>query len=156
MKRVLLFATACAATSPTITVPPALVPPAGQHEILRVTAKGAQIYVCADKAWTLQAPDADLFDEHGAKIGHHSAGPTWALDDDNFLRGNMKQKVDAPTAGAIPWLLVEVTEEQGPRFEGVKSVQRLQTSGGVAPAEACVVEGELTRVNYSATYVFWR
>jgi hypothetical protein len=30
----------------------------------------------------LKAPDADLFDEGGRRIGRHFAGPTWEASDD--------------------------------------------------------------------------
>ncbi len=50
-------------------VPPPIQPPATEQLLLRVHAKGDQIYTCkADGAqftWTLKAPDAQLFDQDG-------------------------------------------------------------------------------------------
>lgn len=47
-------------------------------------ATGFQIYICRPgasgmPAWTLKAPDAELFDEQGKSIGKHFGGPTWQL-----------------------------------------------------------------------------
>src|ERR1700675_4387670 len=70
------------------SIPAQLRPPAEQVLILTAQAKGVQIYICsmddADSTrfkWTFVAPEAELFDEAGKKIGTHYAGPTWeALD----------------------------------------------------------------------------
>src|SRR4029077_18220659 len=47
-------------------------------------AKGVQIYECrlkkdttAQYEWVLRAPEADLFDGRGKRIGRHYGGPTW-------------------------------------------------------------------------------
>ncbi|MGC2743689.1 MAG: DUF3455 domain-containing protein [Candidatus Angelobacter sp.] len=52
------------------TVPDAIQAPAGEELLLMARATGFQIYVCrpgADgkPAWTLKAPEAELFDEQG-------------------------------------------------------------------------------------------
>src|ERR1700727_2934622 len=56
------------------------------NEKLLFTAKaqGVQIYRCQAKKddptqyeWVFVAPEADLFDAQGKKIGRHYAGPTW-------------------------------------------------------------------------------
>jgi hypothetical protein len=59
--------------------------PAREELILIGRATGFQIYVCrpdADgkPAWTLKAPEAELFDEQGRSIGRHFGGPTWQLN----------------------------------------------------------------------------
>jgi hypothetical protein len=61
-------------------VPDSIQSPAGEELVLMVRATGFQIYVCqpdADgkPAWTLKAPDAELFDEQGKSIGKHFGGP---------------------------------------------------------------------------------
>ncbi len=127
-------------------------------------ATGFQIYVCrADAngkpAWTLKAPDAELFDEQGKLIGKHFGGPTWQLNDGSQLTGKMAAKVDAPDLQAIPWLLVTVTANFGNgKLSGVTSIQRVNTVGGLAPAAAeCTQQsGEVEfKSSYSADYYFY-
>ena len=66
---------------------------------------------------------------------------------------------DAPSAGAIPWLLL-ATQGSGPRgtFSGVTSIQRVRTVGGVAPAGGCHAgtTGTVTRIPYTADYRLFR
>ena len=101
-------------------------------------ATGFQIYVCrpdADgkPAWTLKAPEAELFDEQGKSIGKHFGGPTWQLNDGSQITGKMAAKADAPDPKAIPWLLVTVTGHSGSgKLSGVTSIQRVNTVGGLA------------------------
>jgi hypothetical protein len=73
-----------AAPIPPPQVPDNLKVPAGQEVLLKALGKGLAVYVCkaasgdADRfEWVLARPDAGLFDESGARIGKHFAGPTW-------------------------------------------------------------------------------
>lgn len=129
-----------------------------------VRATGFQIYVCrADAngkpAWTLKAPEAELFDQQGKLIGKHFGGPTWQLNDASQVTGKMAAKVDAPDPKAIPWLLIIVTGNSGSgKLSGVTSIQRVNTVGGLAPAaqECTAQSGEVEfRSNYSADYYFY-
>jgi hypothetical protein len=68
------------------------------------------------------------------------------------------ERADAPEAGAIPWLLLEANEHQGSGvFSTITYIQRLATTGGIAPSEGCDAAhaGEETRVPYEATYAFF-
>jgi hypothetical protein len=64
-----LRSSACAAQQ----VPSQLQPPADQHLVLQVHAKGDQVYICQEGvtefAWALKAPDAQLFDKDGKPFG---------------------------------------------------------------------------------------
>ena len=66
-------------------VPKQIQPPVAEQLLLRVHAKGDQVYTCkADGAqftWTLKAPDAQLFDKDGKPFGKHFAGPSWEASD---------------------------------------------------------------------------
>ena len=69
-------------------VPENLRVPAGQALSLVSPATGTQIYECgATKTepprfeWVFKAPEAELFDLSGKKIGKHYAGPTWESND---------------------------------------------------------------------------
>jgi Protein of unknown function (DUF3455) len=69
----------------------------------------------------------------------------------------------APVADAIPWLLLSAASttvgEDGDRLAKTTYIQRLETSGGVAPAPAsCTAThaGAIAEIPYSADYYFWQ
>lgn len=131
---------------------------------LTLSAKGTQNYECRSKQgaqgqheWVFVAPDAELFDDGGKKIGKHYAGPTWEITNDGSkVVGEVKARADSPEPDAIPWLLLAVKEpaKQG-GFAGVTSIQRAETHGGKPPAGPCK-PGEMRKVPYSAVYHFAR
>src|SRR3954465_1178062 len=92
-------------------VPANLAVPAGHTLLLKALARGVQIYGCKPEGWVLKAPEAELFDEQGMKIGHHSGGPTWELPDGSAVVGEVKEK--APADGTIPWLLLAKKSTRG-------------------------------------------
>jgi hypothetical protein len=128
-------------------------------------AKGVQIYECrASKnapgsyEWAFVAPEADLMDTSGKRIGRHYAGPVWEAADGSKVQGALQARADAPAANAIPWLLLG-TKSVGPNgaFSNVTRIQRLNTSGGVAPGSGCsyAAVGTPARVGYTADYYFF-
>jgi len=121
-------------------------------------AKGVQIYECRDERWVFIAPEAELFDGHGNLVGKHYAGPQWELTGDGSrIVGTVKARADAPDPAAIPWLLLSTRSVGGKGyFSDVTSVQRLWTSGGVAPAGTCTGGGAQARVPYTAAYYFFK
>jgi Protein of unknown function (DUF3455) len=143
-------------------VPPQLQPSANEQFLLRVHAKGDQVYICkADAAqftWTLKAPDAQLFDENGKPFGKHFAGPSWEANDGSRVTGKAVANAPSPDPNSIPWLLVNVIAHEG---NGVLSrattIQRLNTKGGKAPASGCDAAhvGQEARAPYSADYLFF-
>jgi hypothetical protein len=148
-------------------VPVKLMPPEGHVMPFKAKAMGTQIYVCKAKAddpdrfeWVLKAPDADLFDEGGRKIGRHLAGPTWkASEDGSEVIGTPIEKIPAPNGGDIPWLLLKGKPGVGQgRFSQVTYIQRVDTEGGIAPSGGCdrVHQDQEVFVKYKATYVFHR
>ena len=85
--------------------------PATQTLSLETRATGVQIYDCKPNKddptrfeWVFKAPEADLFDPAGTKIGKHYAGPTWESNDGSKVVGEVKARDDGPDANAIPWL----------------------------------------------------
>src|SRR4051794_16906483 len=131
-------AVAIPAISPTIK------PPAGSRPIgAYLVSSGTQNYTCvvpsgaATGAYTGAAtPEAQLIGT-GGRI-HHFAGPSWqSLRDSSLVTAT---KVGAADRGptAIPELLLKVASHTG---SGVLSkadyINRLYTSGGVAPAGSC-------------------
>ena len=60
--------------------------------------------------------------------------------------------------GAIPWLLLKARSNDGSGiFSTITYVQRLQTAGGVAPAEGCDRSdpGAERAIPYTAVYAFY-
>ena len=162
-----LFITACANLqnpTPTVNVPDQLKPRANESLAMIVPAKGVQIYECRVKKdqanayeWAFVAPEADLFDTNGKKIGKHYAGPHWESADGSKIAGTVKERADAPRADAIPWLLL-VAKSVGPQgsFSKITSIQRVNTMGGVAPKTDCSQStvGTTARIPYTADYYF--
>jgi hypothetical protein len=160
-----LVLAACASAPPPrpVAIPEELRVPDGQLLLLRAAARGTQIYTCKAKAadpaafeWVLKAPDAELFDQSGAKIGKHYAGPTWENADGSRVVGEVMQR--SPAQGAVPWLLLRAKSNEGAgAFASVKYIQRLDTVGGIAPSAGCDAAhaGAEARVDYSANYDFY-
>lgn len=162
-----LLVAGCATPQPpaSTTVPDKLKPGANESLAMIVPAKGVQIYECRAKKdssggyeWAFVAPEADLFDARGNKIGRHYAGPRWEATDGSRISGALKERADAPLADAIPWLLLAAKSvgSEG-SFSRVTSIQRVNTVGGVAPNSACTqaAAGTPARINYTADYYFY-
>ena len=157
-------ATQGAGTAPAI--PENLRATAAETLALETKATGVQIYECGtagnDPArfqWNFKAPEADLFDTAGKRVGRHYAGPTWEANDGSKVVAAVKARSDAPDAKAIPWLLLSTKSTAGSGvFSRTSSIQRVSTVGGTAPAEACnaALAGKVARVNYTAVYYFYR
>jgi hypothetical protein len=162
-----LFA-GCASLQPLASaaeVPEKLKPGAGESLATAVHAKGVQIYECRARTdaaggyeWAFVAPEADLFDAGGKRVGGHYAGPVWEAADGSKIQGALKEHADALVADAIPWLLL-TAKSVGPEgaFSKFTSVQRVNTVGGVAPKGGCsqAAAGTPARINYTADYYFF-
>jgi Protein of unknown function (DUF3455) len=119
-------------------------------------AEGVQIYRWNGTAWAFVAPEAVLYDRDGEPVGTHYAGPTWESESGSKVVGRVRERCNHDP-DAIPWLLLEATSSAGPGiFHRVTFIQRVETVGGLAPAEPGEVVGEEVRVPYSAWYVFYR
>ena len=155
-----ILAAGCTTSS---IIPAKLNPAANESVTMIVPAKGVQIYECrASKnggfEWAFVAPDAALFDTTGALIGKHYAGPHWEAADGSKVLAKLVERADAPKAGDIPWLLLGA-KSVGPQgaFSKVTSIQRVNTTGGVAPKAGCsqANAGTAARIPYSADYYFF-
>jgi hypothetical protein len=144
------------------SVPAALRPAADQKLTFSFTGEGVQIYVCTATAtgyaWSFKAPSAVLLSEGGGVEGWHYAGPTWEAEDGSTIVGK-KVAAASPDPAAIPWLLLTAAAHGGPdgRFTRVTTVQRLNTSGGLAPATGCDAThvGDEADVPYTAGYFLY-
>ena len=133
---------------------------------LVVHAIGVQKYTCqANGTWLFTDPEATLYKTTGVPkpIGTHflnfaTGRPVWQLKDESSVEAARTQTVDGGT-GNIAWLLLQAVVttagSDGDRLTSTTWVQRLNTSGGVAPPGTCV-PGDRIAVPYSADYFFWR
>jgi len=176
MKTVLLIATAAVlgacATSPMMAMknvdnaalPEAVRVPAGQKQMMSTWATGEITYECREKKdaagqheWAFIGPVATLYASDRKTVGKYYAGPTWESSDGSKVTG--KQVAVAPAgAGNIPLQLVKAEPAMGSgAMTGVSYIQRVNTKGGVAPANACDAgaKGKRQTVAYEADYVFY-
>jgi hypothetical protein len=167
-------------------VPGNLVVDEGFSLFFKAHAIGTQNYLCAPAAngfaWRQIEPQATLFqtfrDDVSQQLATHflSANPdedglpraTWqhSFDSSRVWARMLRFSTDANFVqpGAIPWfLLVRVGKAEGPTGGGVLAqteyIQRLNTSGGVAPLTGCALAtdvGAYALVPYSADYFFYR
>ena len=133
---------------------------------LAVHAIGVQKYTCqANGTWLFTDPEAALYKTTDARkpIGTHflnfaTGRPVWELKDGSSVEAARKATAPGGT-GNIPWLLLEAVVttagSDGDRLIGTTWVQRLNTSGGVAPAGTCT-PGDTIAVPYTTDYFFWK
>jgi hypothetical protein len=161
----LLVGSAIANAGSIPEVPGTLKVPETQVLSLEIQATGVQIYECkASKddsmrfEWVFKAPEAELFDNVGKRIGRHYAGPTWESNDGSKVVGEIKARENSPEPNSIPWLLLSAKSTSGNGVFGhIQSIQRVQTAGGNAPAGGCdqTLVGKEMRVPYKAIYYFY-
>jgi hypothetical protein len=144
------------------TLPEEIRVPDGNKLSLVAHATGVQIYTCNGSTWGSSTPRADLFADKRNKrlVATHFAGPTWQGTDGSTVVGVLPPEgsvtVD-PTA--IPWLLLRADPGDAPgRFAGTTFIQRVATTGGLAPAATECHAGavdKVVEVPYTADYNFW-
>ena len=131
--------------------------PAGSTLILHAYAEGVQIYQWDGGAWAPRGPSATLYADadHTGVMGTHFGGPTWKSNSGSFVVGQLNKPCEVGPAD-IPWLLLDGIRSKGPGiFEGVTSIQRVNTVGGRAPTTPGS-QGELRSIPYTAEYYFYR
>jgi hypothetical protein len=170
--RLLLVGIVAAAAVLTLTQvaqagpPPPVVPSKiqvadGNKVFLVGHAIGVQIYSCNGVAWGFVAPRANLYDDHGKLIITHFAGPTWQAMDGSRAVGQLVDFVTVD-ATAIPWVLLSASTAAGPdgdRLVATTYIQRIATTGGLAPPAAdcnATTAGTVAEVPYTADYYFWK
>jgi hypothetical protein len=165
-------------------VPDILKVPRGHKVFLAGHAIGTQGYFCvpsdADESlvWTFFGPQATLFNDYERQIITHFLSPnpdkgnlpspTWQDSRDTstiwamMVQGASFSDPPLVEPGAIPWLLLQVVgAEPGPtggqRLTRTKYIQRLNTSGGIAPlSKECTEVGKKALVPYTADYFFYK
>jgi len=148
--------------------------PEGHKLAYHTYAVGTQNYVCRNIstnatpqfAWVFVGPEAVLLDPDGNVVGLHYANdgnptrPAWESESGSKVVGARVFGAPNPaTPNAIPWLLLGAVSAEGPGiFHRVTYIQRVNTTGGLAPttnADAAHV-GQEVRVPYTADYYFYR
>ena len=164
-------------------VPDTLRVPVGNKAFRVGHAVGIQSYICqpsgAAFAWTFVKPQATLSDDHHEPIVTHylstnqfetppAARPTWQDSVDmSRVWGTAIASSSDPNfvaKGAIPWLLLRAVGSQpgptgGTALTATTFLQRLTTSGGVAPTTGCAQSadaGKMVSVPYTADYFFYK
>ncbi len=163
-------------------VPTDLDPGDGYRPYLVGHAVGTQNYVCLPKgagfAWAPYGPQATLFSDDGTQIATHFLSPnpdeggtpraTWQHSRDTSAvwaaQAAIYSEPDYVEPGAIPWLLLEVKGQArgvdgGRRLTDTVLIQRVHTSGGVAPEAGCTEAenvGAKSLVPYTTDYYFYK
>jgi len=132
--------------------------PMGNKAAFHAYAVGVQVYRWDGAKWTFVEPVATLFadqDYHG-KVGIHYAGPTWQTNSGSKVVG-ARLAACSPDPTAIPWLLLQAVSSEGPGvLESVTYIQRVNTTGGLAPTAPGASTGATVQVPYTAEYFFYR
>ncbi|MGH9278873.1 MAG: DUF3455 domain-containing protein [Acidimicrobiales bacterium] len=153
-----------AALTPPV-VPASIAVPPGNVLYLVGHAKGYQVYRCqgtnGSTGWVLAYPFATLYNDANQAVATHYAGPSWTAADTSTVVATRIGSAAAPGGNAIPWLLLQATSTSGPpggTFTNTTFIQRINTTGGLAPATGCDAGhiGALTAVFYTADYYFYR
>ena len=177
-----LILSLAAGMSQAPSVPSNLQVPEGHKPFLTGAAAGTQNYVCLPTAtgygWTLFGPQATLFNDETDQVITHflSANPqengtpraTWQHSKDTSsawavaIANSNDPNYVAPNS--IPWLLLQAVGAQygpdgGAKLTATRYIQRINTSGGLAPASGCAAStdvGKKALVPYTADYVFYK
>ena len=168
-----------------VTLPPVpsnIQVPAKNKVFLEGHAVGTQDYICLPSAsgfaWTFFGPQATLFNDNDKQVITHFLSPNPFAGDTPSVtwqhsRGTStvwgtaiasSSDPDFVAPGAIPWLLVQVVGAQdgptgGHELTATTFIQRLNTSGGVAPSTGCALStdvGKKALVPYTADYFFYK
>jgi hypothetical protein len=155
--------------------------PEGHRLFLLGQATGTQNYMCLPSgsgfAWVFVGPQATLFNDDRQIITHFlSPNP----EEEDTARATWQHSGDTSTVWAtpiasypqsnsvkpkaIPWLLLEVVgadfgPTRGDSLTQTTYIQRVHTSGGLAPTTGCTQASEVhTRafVPYTADYIFYK
>jgi hypothetical protein len=143
-------------------------------------AVGTQNYVCLPSStgftFTLFTPQATLFGNHDKQLATHYFSPspfeagktraTWQARDTSSVWGLVEDTSSDPhfvQPGAIAWLRLKIVgAKEGPSggdtLMEATYVQRLNTTGGLAPSVGCGSAADVGKqafVPYTADYFFY-
>ena len=160
----LLLAALPAAAAPNPpAVPAPLQPSAAEEPAFMLRGQGVHVYECRPNAsggfqWVFTNPDVTLSDETADRATEVMPNTFEAATDRSTVSGRVRA-VAAADSDNLPWMLLSArSTADGGLFSGVTSVQRVNTSGGVAPRGGCgeYTAGTEARVAFSADYYFYK
>ena len=134
----------------------------GNKVSFHVYARGVQIYRwnAITSKWDFVAPRATLYAEQNffGEIGTHYAGPKWESKSGSIVEARRVTGTGCrPDPSAIEWLLLSKFDATGPGiFAKVTFIQRVNTTGGMAPTDSGLTDGEVREIPYTAQYYFYR
>jgi uncharacterized protein (TIGR03118 family) len=119
--------------------------------------RGVQIYTWNGSTWGTATPEATLFDEDGNVAVFHFAGPSWESNGGSKVVAAVVQPTATVDTNAIPWVRLQTVRTEGTGiFADTTFIQRVNTTGGKAPAVDGTTIGQVARVPYTADYFFFR
>jgi len=141
--------------------------PSGHKVFLVGHAEGVQIYSCTVTggaySWTPVAPRANLYGDNGKLIATHFAGPKWQASDGSLVAAVRDAPPVTMDGTAIPWLRLVAAStsvgDDGDRLTHTAYIQRVATTGGLAPAAGtcnAATAGDVEEIPYTADYYFWK
>jgi hypothetical protein len=135
--------------------------PSEAEPILELAATGVQIFRCEpDKDgfhWAFRLPEAELRDARGQVVAHHGANYSFEHVDGSRLIGTIVGYDSAPSDDSVHWLLLRTQSYGQGEFEKATYVQRVDTSGGMPPAQCAADQAnQILRVPFSAKFIFYR
>ena len=157
----------------TAALPVAAIPePSGATARIRVapneeaafvlSSEGVHVFECKPAvggyAWAFVAPDVTLY-EGGRSAATQTTPDQWDATSDRSSVSATVRSTQAAGPNALPWALMRaVPGSESGLFAGVTSIQRVNTSGGVAPATGCGAStaGSEARVPLTADYYFYK
>ena len=118
---------------------------------------GFQVYTWDGTSWGRPVPDATLFDNDGNIVATHFAGPRWKSNSGSIVLGAVVQPTVTMNTNAIPWVRLKALSTEGPGvFADTTFIQRVNTVGGLPPAEIGAFIGQVVKSPYTADYFFFR
>jgi hypothetical protein len=161
-------------------VPANIQVPPGNTVFFEGHGVGTQNYICLPSGtgftFTLFTPQATLFNNRDKQLTTHYFSPnpfeggtiraTWQARDTSTVWGQTEDSSSDPNfvePGAIAWLLLKVVGAQagptgGDTLTETTFIQRLNTSGGLAPSVGCSSAADVGKqafVPYTADYFFY-
>jgi len=136
--------------------------PEGTKLAFHVYARGVQVYRwnAITFSWDFVAPVANLFAEENyfGEVGSHRSGPTWESKSGSLVEGRRVLGIGcSPDPNAIAWIaLTKFRTEGAGIFSNVTFIQRVNTTGGLAPSVPGSNDGEVKEIPYTAEYYFYR
>jgi len=137
-------------------VPDEIAVPVGNKVHFHGFGVGVQIYTWNGSSWGAAVPEATLFNAEGI-VAIHFGGPTWQSNSGSTVVGALPPKAVTVDTNAIPWVRLSAKNPEGPGiFAETTFIQRVNTTGGKAPAADGAFVGQVARVPYTADYFFYR